>query len=566
MNEQTLEQIRAIPILNIVERYVPKLKKKGKDHWAPCPMPDHTEKTPSFAVSENKNIFKCFGCGKGGDGIQFVMDVENMEFPDAVRQIADMFSIEIEDEGYDAEAISVYDILEEYADKWHKHLLVSMPQVMWLLNDRKINMETILKLRIGLCTDDAMGDPREDALDLAGIRESGKPYEHFAGRVVFPIQNITGRVSGFSGRLMKWDKTMKRPKYKNTGETEYYKKSYIVYGLRENRDKIREMNQAIVVEGQTDVAGLMSAGINNVCACTGTALTIAQAKLIKRYAEEIILLFDGDAAGRKAITRSVETFLQVGIMPKVAELPEGEDPDSLRKKDLPLLKGIIGNAILYPEWISGHYKKVPADKPEIKTAYLYRIRDVLAKIKDPALYLSWLQYTAVKLGVESHVIRLETAKLQHETFEDPNIDIKFSNEYKVLNLLLSHRDTIIDFEEGEESFYEAIVFKFGDIATCPMENPQLDLIRSVALEGKGKISDITTGETGPIYADLCMNAPPLDWDSAMKTIALFYIDHLARLGKSAALKGMSSHVTQIAKKRHELKSIFQSAPGNGGAR
>jgi DNA primase len=325
------------------------LKRKGGYYLGLCPF--HNEKTPSFTVTPAKGIYKCFGCGASGDSVKFVMEHESMTYPEALRYLAARYNIEIEETKLDpeiakAETIkeSLY-IINNFAKEYFIDYLQNNPSGkaigLTYLAERGFSDTIIQKFDIGFCPEDGSLFSNEAvkktynnylliALGLTRERDNGGLYDYFRGRIMFPIHNLSGRVAGFGGRILK--KSDKAPKYLNSPESEIYYKSKILYGIFQSKKSIVEKDECFLVEGYTDVVSLHQAGVENVVASSGTALTKEQIKLIKRYTNNITILYDGDAAGIKAALRGIDLILEEGMNVKVLLFPDGEDPDSYSRK------------------------------------------------------------------------------------------------------------------------------------------------------------------------------------------------------------------------------------------
>src|SRR5580658_5932564 len=322
------------------------LKKRGANLLGLCPF--HNEKTPSFNVNPARNIYKCFGCGKAGGPVQFLMDYQQMSFPDALRYLAKKYNIEIEekfDEGEQREQIEKQNLAESihiangYAQKFFTDYMLhndSGKICLPYFKERGFLMHTIEKFQLGyapdapdMLTKTMLKDGYVlDILKKAGLTspKENSTYDFFRNRVMFPIHNMTGKVVGFGGRIMIKDE--KAPKYVNTPESEVYQKSKILYGAYFAKNAIRKKDECLMVEGYTDVISLHQAGIENVVASSGTALTTEQIRLIKRMTPNITVLYDGDAAGIKAALRGTDMILGEGMNVRVVILPDQEDPDS----------------------------------------------------------------------------------------------------------------------------------------------------------------------------------------------------------------------------------------------
>lgn len=326
-----VQQVIDLNIEEVVQEYIT-INKKGSAYTACCPF--HNEKTPSFNVSPAKNIFKCFGCGKGGGNIEFVMEYEGLNYREAIEELCAKFNIEIPKEEQTPE--------EKAAEGRIKAFLVTMEAAQDLyfgpeiqkkygpvcsfINDRKITEETANKFGIGYCPEQITLTSKSwnrQILAECGLEYNGKPV--FADRITFPIHNIKGELVAFTARTLSDDKTVS--KYINTKAYQLYNKSEILYNLHRSKNEIKKKNQAILLEGQMDVIGLDQAGIQNTVASSGTAFTEAQAKMLSRFTNNIIIIFDGDKAGMAALEKSLPVLLKYGFNIYSVILPNGQDPD-----------------------------------------------------------------------------------------------------------------------------------------------------------------------------------------------------------------------------------------------
>ncbi len=340
--ETTIDEVRAASdIVSVVGEHV-RLRQRGSNFVGLCPF--HDEKTPSFNVSPSRGIFKCFGCGKGGNVFQFLMQVEALSFVEVVRKLADRAGIELPRSDQDrqrvAEHESLYAALRFAAKFFRSQLQASPPgkEALRYLRDRGLLPETIGRFGLGYAPAGWDGLLREASrqhiapgvLERAGLaaprKTGGGHYDRFRGRIMFPIVSQAGKVVGFGGRILNGDPDA--PKYINSPETPVYSKSLALYGLFQGKVAIRKQDEAILVEGYTDVISLHQAGVEHVVATCGTALTPQQVRLVGRYARQMVLLFDADEAGARAAMRSVDLVLAGGLSPYAITLPEGSDPDS----------------------------------------------------------------------------------------------------------------------------------------------------------------------------------------------------------------------------------------------
>ena len=347
--KETIDQIfETARIEEIVGDFV-SLKKRGVNYIGNCPF--HNEKTPSFTVSPTKGIYKCFGCGKGGNSINFIMEIEHYNYPEALKFVAKKYNIEIEEEELSSEQVeranekdSLF-IVSNYAKEYFQDVLWNTEEGksvgLSYFKERGFTEETIKKFELGY------SPKAKDAFSKAAIKKaydkeilvssglslinesSDQIVDRFKERTMFPIQSYSGRILGFGGRAFNPNA---KAKYLNSPETLIYHKSKVLYGLNYSKNAIGKEGICYIVEGYTDVISMHQNGIENVVSASGTALTLEQIKLINRLANNVVLLFDGDNAGIKATYKSINMILKEGMNVKIAAFPKGEDPDSFSKK------------------------------------------------------------------------------------------------------------------------------------------------------------------------------------------------------------------------------------------
>ena len=353
--KETIDRIfEAAKVEDVVGSYV-SLKKKGANLWGLCPF--HHEKTSSFSVSPSKGIFKCFGCGKAGNAVRFVMEMEQCSYIEAIRQLAQRYHIQIEEREMTQEEKQRQDdresmfVVNEFANKWFQSQLHDTSEGsavgMAYLRQRGIREDIIRKFQLGYSPEKArlweegkkagyqetylVNNP--DTLIGTGVclkDDKGHLFDRFRGRVIFPFFSVSGKVTGFAGRLIK--QSDKAGKYVNSPTSILYEKKHELYGFYQAKQAIKREDCCYLVEGQLDVIQLVQSGIENVVASGGTALTFPQIRLIHRFTENATILYDGDSAGIKAALRGIDMMLEEGINVKVVLLPEGEDPDSFARK------------------------------------------------------------------------------------------------------------------------------------------------------------------------------------------------------------------------------------------
>jgi len=350
IDPETVDRIYAAAnIVDIVGDYVT-LRRKGVNYVACCPF--HNEKTPSFVVSPAKGLFKCFGCGKGGNAVTFLMEHESLTYPEALKMVAKRYGIEVHEKELSEEEVRRNDDREsmfalngwaaEYFANYLHHEAEGMNVGMsYFRRTRGLTDATIRKFGLGFCP--AKGDRMSQAALAAGYKREfllstglslvserdGALYDRFRDRVIFPVHNISGRIVAFGGRTLRTDKAV--AKYQNSPESEIYSKKRELYGLYFAKKAIQQLNFAILVEGYLDVISMHQAGIENVVSSSGTSLTTEQIRLLGRFTKNITVIYDGDAAGIHASLRGIDMILKEGMNVRVVLLPEPEDPDSFAR-------------------------------------------------------------------------------------------------------------------------------------------------------------------------------------------------------------------------------------------
>lgn len=415
-------------IEEVVSDFVP-LKKKGQNLWACCPF--HEEKSPSFSVSPNKGIYKCFGCGKAGDSIQFIMDLEGLSFPEAIKQLAEKYGIEIEEDQLLPEDQVKYNereslfIILNFASEYFKDLLHKNEEGKSIglsyFKERGFSNNTIEEFDLGYSLDQWDGllkaakaaGHSEELLDKAGliIKKEDKTYDRFRNRVIFPIHSVAGKPIAFGARILINDK--KQPKYINSPETEVYHKSDVLYGISQAKQHMRTLENCYLVEGYTDVISLHQSGVKNVVASSGTSLTSGQIKLIGRYTENITVLFDGDSAGIKASLRGIDLILEGGLNVKVVLFPDGEDPDSYSQKmgEEAFKSYLADNSKDFIRFKSDLLLQETKKDPIRKAETIQDIVRSIAKIPDPVKRAIYIKECSDMLEIDEAILITEQNKI-----------------------------------------------------------------------------------------------------------------------------------------------------------
>ncbi len=437
-SQETLEKVRAASdIVDVVGSYLP-LKRAGGSFVALCPF--HKEKTPSFNVNPHRQIFYCFGCHKGGDVFAFVKEYESVDFPEAVKRLAERAKIPLEFESGGQEQQSrhlkeqLLQIHEQIAQRWQNALASEAAgQVARdYLGKRAVSAEAIKLFRIGCAPeawDDTVNWSRSKGFDLGLVEKAGlilrkegtdHYYDRFRGRLMFPICDEQGRVVGFSGRVLSGDE--KTAKYVNSPETPIFTKSKVFFGLDKSKRALVEAEFAIVCEGQLDLIACFMAGVQNVVAPQGTAFTADHSRILKRYVNEVVLCFDSDEAGQNATARSLDHLLAAELAVRVAVLPPPHDPDSFIKAfGGPAFKQLIERAEGFFDYYLNRLcsiNEVTTDRGRL--AVLHGMAEAVHKTGNVVLIDTYAQKTALRLGVAPDSVRAEFRKIRRAGTSQPD--------------------------------------------------------------------------------------------------------------------------------------------------
>jgi len=480
-------------IEDVVRDFV-NLKKAGSLLKGNCPF--HQEKTPSFVVNPNKNIFKCFGCGKGGDSVSFIMEHEKFNFPEALRYLANKYHIEIEETQVSNEDKQVQDEKESllialnYAAKFYQTQLTETEDGKAIglsyFKERGFLDDTINTFQLGYSPDSydtfykqAVKDGySEEILLKAGLikEKNSKHYDFFRDRVMFPIFNVSGKVVAFGGRMLKSGKTdnpnVYNPKYINTAETDVYHKSQVLYGISHAKAEIRKHDMCYLVEGYTDVISLYQAGIKNVVASSGTALTKEQVQLIKRFTQNMVILYDGDAAGVKAALRGLDIVLEQGLNVKLVLLPDSEDPDSFVKKNgtdatLDFIQKKQQDFILFKATQGiEEVKNDPVKKAEV----IKDIVESIAKVDDNIKRQLYIKHCADIVEVPENILVNETNKIRTQQFKKSK---EFNQEDATA--INDYVKTDVDHSQPEVSKTPPLYHQEKDIIRVLLEHGDLEM-------------------------------------------------------------------------------------------
>ncbi|MCD6098867.1 DNA primase [bacterium] len=428
MPDELAEEIRErIRIEEVVQEYTT-LKRSGTKLKGLCPL--HQEKTPSFYVDPDKQLFYCFGCGKGGDLFTFLMEVEGLTFPEAVERLAKRAGISIEKRSSRSRSIRSKLISAcEFANAYFRNIIASPEgkRAREYLERRGILPETAEKFQLGYSNGRLLQYAKNRSFPIEHLVSAGvlikkeKTYERFIRRVIFPIKDVAGRTVGFAGRTLDTSKDI--AKYINSPETPVYHKSDILYGLHLSKKEIARKDLAILVEGYFDIITLFQAGIQNVVAASGTAFTERQSQILSRFTKNVLLLFDGDEAGRKAALRIIPSLLSQGFNLKVLLLPGGKDPDEfVRKNGVDTLSRMIEEAPDFFNFLVDEAKSRGYDTstPAGKRFLISFLKEYLSPIKSKATLFIYLQELSQVTGVPVDIVRQEfTGSIQKEATAPP---------------------------------------------------------------------------------------------------------------------------------------------------
>lgn len=515
--QDTVDKIlEAARIEEVVGDFV-SLKRRGTSLLGLCPF--HNEKTPSFNVSVAKGIYKCFGCGKGGDSVRFIMDHEKAAYPDALRFLANKYNIEIaevesspEEQAISNRRESLY-IVSAYAAKFfHQHMMQTEEGNnigLSYFRERGFREDIIRKFELGYSPDawSALSEKAvSDGYNIQFLEETGltirkdndKIYDRFRGRVMFPIHSFTGRVIGFGGRTLKTDKAV--PKYVNSPESDIYHKSNVLYGLFFAKKAMRDEDNCYLVEGYADVLSVNQAGIENVVASSGTSLTVEQIRLIGRFTKNITILYDGDAAGIKASLRGLDMILEEGLNVKVVSFADGHDPDSYvqkygssafktyieqNKKDFILFKTsiLLKDAGTDPIKKAGMIREVVesiAKIPDsIKASVFLRECSSLLQIEERSLISELNKMRLGKAKKESFAPRQEEMPPE-DLFGEPGsspsegIDSDEHQEKEIIRLLLNYGHELVHWDGITDTYIAPYVI--SNLSDVSFDNTLCDLV------------------------------------------------------------------------------------------
>lgn len=528
-NESAVQAVKeAADILEVVGEVV-SLKKAGANYLGLCPF--HGEKTPSFTVNSARGFFHCFGCGAGGDALSFVMRYQNLGFWDAVKQLAGRYHISLPEKDLsprEREAASkrklIHDINERAAGIYHQ-LLCSDPgaeAARNYLKKRRIPAGIVEKFQLGYAPESwdfllkSMDDVGPDGLAEAGLavaRESGGGfYDRFRNRVLFPILGPSGQHLGFGGRTLGDDK---QAKYLNSPETLVFNKGRTLFGLFQNKDAIRRSKRALIVEGNFDLISLVAAGIHDVVAPLGTALTRQHIHALRGYAQDAVLLFDGDQAGIRAAMRAVPLFLSEKVDARVVILPDGHDPDTfINEFGAEVLERNLAAASSLPEFVVGHLIASHGLSLEGKGRIIEELKPIIKAITDQDLQRSlFISHFSQKLGLSPEQLQnvLSGPTVVHDTgpvaksapVSSPASITLSKSEEQLLSFLIIYPEYVESFIEA--GLFEALIHP----AAISIAKSLADMHHDYPGSGAERLLDILEGEERGFVSRQLIQVPNL---------------------------------------------------------
>lgn len=587
IDSETVERIKqAAAVADVIGDYVT-VKKKGANYWACCPF--HGEKTPSFSISPSKGIYKCFGCGKAGDSVRFVMDIEGLGYGEALRHLAKKYGIDIQEEEMTDDQIlrqnereSLF-IMLDYAKEFFKKQLYDTEEgrsiALPYFKERGFSDSTLQAFDLGYSPEawDALLKSAlkqgfsQEIIEKAGLvtqkNEEGKVYDRFRNRVIFPIHNVSGKIIAFGARILRNDAKSSQAKYLNSPETEVYHKSSSLYGIHQAKNELRKLDVCYLVEGYTDVISLHQAGIKNVVASSGTSLTIEQIKLIGRFTQHITVLYDGDSAGIKAALRGMDLILEEGLQVNLVVFPEGQDPDSFVRK--------IGSEA-FIEYIKQESKDIisfqanlflqeAGDDPFKRSELIKEMVLSISKIPDAIQRSLFIQKTSSLMRLEEDVLLAEMNKIHLKNLKQrggtnylPGSSPISSQEYQEV------RDLIEPISETSGESYQNLAFyqesecirllvNFGHLEINSEKAPGVSVTQYLLEELDGVLFQM------PLFNKL-MEICKSEFKNSQRLMPEFYLHHTDEEIQRFAIDCSSEkhNLSTTWKDRHEIKVTNES--------
>jgi DNA primase len=582
IDPETVERIKqAAAVAEVIGDYVT-VKKKGANYWACCPF--HGEKTPSFSISPSKGIYKCFGCGKAGDSVRFVMDIEGLGYGEALRHLAKKYGIDIQEEEMTDDQIlrqnereSLF-IMLDYAKEFFKKQLYDTEEgksiALPYFKERGFSDSTLQAFDLGYSPEawDALLKSAikqgfsQEIIEKAGLvtqkNEDGKVYDRFRNRVIFPIHNVSGKIIAFGARILRNDAKSSQAKYLNSPETEVYHKSSSLYGIHQAKNELRRLDVCYLVEGYTDVISLHQAGIKNVVASSGTSLTIEQIKLIGRFTQHITVLYDGDSAGIKAALRGMDLILEEGLQVNLVVFPEGQDPDSYVRK--------IGSEA-FVEYIKKESKDIisfqanlflqeAGDDPFKRSELIKEMVLSISKIPDAIQRSLFIQKTSSLMRLEEDVLLAEMNKIHLKNLKQRGgansqtgtSPISSQAYTEVQNLIEPVSETGIESYQNLAFYQESecirLLVNFGHLEINPEKAPGVSVTQYLLEELDGVLFQM------PLFNKL-MDICKTEFKNSNSLKPEFYLHHTDEEIQRFAIDCSSEkhNLSSTWKDRHEIK-------------
>ena len=582
IDPETVERIKqAAAVADVIGDYVT-VKKKGANYWACCPF--HGEKTPSFSISPSKGIYKCFGCGKAGDSVRFVMDIEGLGYGEALRHLAKKYGIDIQEEEMTDDQIlrqnereSLF-IMLDYAKEFFKKQLYDTEEgksiALPYFKERGFSDSTLQAFDLGYSPEawDALLKSAlkqgfsQEIIEKAGLvtqkNDEGKVYDRFRNRVIFPIHNVSGKIIAFGARILRNDAKSSQAKYLNSPETEVYHKSSSLYGIHQAKNELRRLDVCYLVEGYTDVISLHQAGIKNVVASSGTSLTIEQIKLIGRFTQHITVLYDGDSAGIKAALRGMDLILEEGLQVNLVVFPEGQDPDSYVRK--------IGSEA-FVEYIKKESKDIisfqanlflqeAGDDPFKRSELIKEMVLSISKIPDAIQRSLFIQKTSSLMRLEEDVLLAEMNKIHLKNLkqrggansQSGSAPISSQEFSEVQNLIEPVSETGIESYQNLAFYQESecirLLVNFGHLEINPEKAPGVSVTQYLLEELDGVLFQM------PLFNKL-MDICKTEFKNSNSLKPEFYLHHTDEEIQRFAIDCSSEkhNLSTTWKDRHEIK-------------
>ena len=582
IDPETVERIKqAAAVADVIGDYVT-VKKKGANYWACCPF--HGEKTPSFSISPSKGIYKCFGCGKAGDSVRFVMDIEGLGYGEALRHLAKKYGIDIQEEEMTDDQIlrqnereSLF-IMLDYAKEFFKKQLYDTEEgksiALPYFKERGFSDSTLQAFDLGYSPEawDALLKSSlkqgfsQEIIEKAGLvtqkNEEGKVFDRFRNRVIFPIHNVSGKIIAFGARILRNDAKSSQAKYLNSPETEVYHKSSSLYGIHQAKNELRRLDVCYLVEGYTDVISLHQAGIKNVVASSGTSLTIEQIKLIGRFTQHITVLYDGDSAGIKAALRGMDLILEEGLQVNLVVFPEGQDPDSYVRK--------IGSEA-FVEYIKKESKDIisfqanlflqeAGDDPFKRSELIKEMVLSISKIPDAIQRSLFIQKTSSLMRLEEDVLLAEMNKIHLKNLKQrgggnsPTGTSPISSQAytEVQNLIEPVSETGVESYQNLAFYQESecirLLVNFGHLEINPEKAPGVSVTQYLLEELDGVLFQM------PLFNKL-MDICKTEFKNSNSLKPEFYLHHTDEEIQRFAIDCSSEkhNLSSTWKDRHEIK-------------